>query len=323
MGANWYEPLYAGYTAEILQNDAQIINKLGLIRGSVQRLANLELMQMEGDELIHQVDELLTDCSVARTLGTSLPDLQTNWEQVKQNTFMYRQNPANEHAVQLVESSEAFWNVSNEAVFSAQRFSEKKLRNFKSLLGLFVITWSLTAWILVWLKRYVRDFLEYLANYDSLTKAANRALYRRVMERECKRARRKNQHLSLVIFDIDHFKEINDTHGHSVGDSVLRSIAGVVKRNIEKNHVFARVGGEEFAVIVPDTSGEEAVQLGERLRKAIERTPMGTAGSVTVSVGVAEFREGDDPITLFERADDALYKAKKHGRNQTEWNGGW
>ena len=163
--------LYAGYTAEILQNDAQIINKLGLIRGSVQRLANLELMQMEGDELIHQVDELLTDCSVARTLGTSLPDLQTNWEQVKRNTFMYRQNPANEHAVQLVESSEAFWNVSNEAVFSAQRFSEKKLRNFKSLLGLFVITWSLTAWILVWLKRYVRDFLEYLANYDSLTKA--------------------------------------------------------------------------------------------------------------------------------------------------------
>ena len=143
------------------------------------------------------------------------------------------------------------------------------------------------------------------------------------MERGCKRARRKNQHLSLVIFDIDHFKEINDTHGHSVGDSVLRSIAGVVKRNIEKNHVFARVGGEEFAVIVPDTSGEEAVQLGERLRKAIARTPMGTAGSVTVSVGVAEFREGDDPITLFERADDALYKAKKHGRNQTEWNGGW
>lgn len=311
--------LYSGYIAVILQDDAQIINKLGLIRGSVQRLVQLELVHIQDHDLIKQVDGLLDECSIAEVVGPSFPELQVNWDKVKQNIWRYRQNPSELNAEELIDSSEVFWSISNSAVFVAQRLSEKKLRNFKILMVLFVISWCLTALILTWLKHYVRDSLELFANFDSLTKAANRALYSRILEKECERASKKPQYLSLLMFDIDHFKEINDTYGHSVGDYVLRKAARVVQKNVRKDDVLARIGGEEFAVIAPNTSVQEAVMLGEKLRKVIEETPMGKAGSITVSVGVAEFKQGDSPSTLFERADAALYKAKEHGRNQTEW----
>lgn len=127
-------------------------------------------------------------------------------------------------------------------------------------------------------------------------------------------------HLALMMIDIDHFKNVNDTHGHVLGDKVLRAVAHVLKSNIKGRDVAARVGGEEFAVLLPDTSVDGAVTLGKQISALVSHgrikraTGEGTIGQVTLSIGVAVARSGETLESLMERADAALYSAKRAGR---------
>ncbi len=118
------------------------------------------------------------------------------------------------------------------------------------------------------------------------------------------------------MFDLDHFKRINNTYGHNAGDEVLKTVAGIVKNNIRVTDIFARVGGEEFTVLAPAIGLEGAKVVAEKLRKSIESRIFETVGTITASFGVAEFNRDEKSEVLIKRTDNALYEAKKHGRNR-------
>jgi diguanylate cyclase (GGDEF)-like protein len=160
-----------------------------------------------------------------------------------------------------------------------------------------------------------------LASTDPLTGAYNRRTFLELIEKELSRARRFELPVSLVMLDIDHFKRINDTHGHLAGDRVLQRFADVVRAELRKEDVLVRYGGEEFCVLVPDVAGPGAVTLAGRIRAAVAREPFVIDGieiPVTTSAGVAaRIDEGPEDLDrLVNRADEALYMAKRRGRNR-------
>jgi len=156
---------------------------------------------------------------------------------------------------------------------------------------------------------------------DPLTGLPNRAAWIERLELEVARRQRYGGQLLLAVLDIDHFKRINDGYGHLAGDRVLKIIAGELSKRLRKTDFMARFGGEEFVLLIPATPLAGGVQLLEILRAAIEACPFHFKGepvTITLSAGIAEFRDGETPEAAFERADQALYRAKGAGRNRIE-----
>ena len=160
--------------------------------------------------------------------------------------------------------------------------------------------------------------LEELATTDALTGAYNRRKFNELILAEIERVRRYGHPLSLFILDIDHFKRINDTRGHETGDEVLVVLAGLIRAGIRATDSLARWGGEEFVVLSPEVTVEEAMGLAERLRAAAGTHEYSFVGKVTASIGVAQHRAGETADELFARADEALYRAKQGGRDRVE-----
>lgn len=166
--------------------------------------------------------------------------------------------------------------------------------------------------------------LRALARTDELTNVRNRRGLRSALTREFRRAERYGGALTVMAFDVDRFKQVNDDFGHAVGDSVLAAVAQALKRGVREVDVVGRVGGEEFVVVAPETAGREALAVAERLRCAVgERlvtTPHGNEVRVTVSCGVATLSDvrARSPDELLGYADAALYRAKALGRDRTE-----
>lgn len=177
------------------------------------------------------------------------------------------------------------------------------------------------------LKR-VQSELHLLANSDSLTGAANRGYFMSLARKEIRRALRYKRKLSLVLMDMDFFKKVNDTYGHASGDHALIALRNICINHIRKEDTFARLGGEEFALLLPETSQKTALHLAERLREALASTVINVDTlkfKVTISMGVTEFgiQDQDTFEGLFHRADKALYKAKSDGRNRVvKWHKG-
>jgi diguanylate cyclase len=166
------------------------------------------------------------------------------------------------------------------------------------------------------------DEYKRIANTDSLTRLANR----RAFDEKLAAIYNSDQQRSftgLLIADIDHFKKVNDSYGHPVGDKILATVGTVIRANLRRDAFVARTGGEEFAIILGDSSLEESLQVAERIRNALATTPFKNSktgvnyGPITLSVGVCQASQGDDPIDLYNKADIALYCAKNAGRNRT------
>jgi diguanylate cyclase (GGDEF)-like protein len=154
---------------------------------------------------------------------------------------------------------------------------------------------------------------------DGLTQAFNKRYFIENLEKEIPRCTRHQRPLSLLMLDIDHFKKINDDHGHLTGDYVLREMARRIRTRVRKEEVFARYGGEEFAITLPETNREQAMKVGEDVRKLVGAEPFDFEGdhiTVTVSVGVGTTVNEIAPEAFIKTADDNLYKAKKTGRNK-------
>jgi diguanylate cyclase (GGDEF)-like protein len=154
---------------------------------------------------------------------------------------------------------------------------------------------------------------------DGLTQAYNKRYFIENLEKEIPRCTRHQRPLALVMFDIDHFKKINDDHGHLTGDYVLRELARRVRTRVRKEEVFARYGGEEFAVTLPETTQDQAMKVGEDLRRLVAAEPFDFEGDripVTISVGVTTTDIEISPEAFIKQADDNLYKAKRGGRNK-------
>jgi diguanylate cyclase (GGDEF)-like protein len=157
------------------------------------------------------------------------------------------------------------------------------------------------------------------ATRDALTGLWNRGAIRGLLDQQISRARRGALPLTAMLIDIDHFKQINDSHGHPVGDEVLRAVAKRTSSTLRIHDFLGRDGGEEFLVILPDVEPPKAVIAAERVRRSIEGEPVVTAAgavAVTASIGVACVRGGLDADALVKLADDALYRAKREGRNR-------
>lgn len=155
-----------------------------------------------------------------------------------------------------------------------------------------------------------------LADLDALTGLHNRRYFHETLARECSRAHRYERKLALIVFDLDDFKEINDRIGHLAGDTVLAEAAERVRDVVRTADIACRVGGDEFAVILPESSLDDADQLYRRIQNAISSRPLGQGGKLFLSAGVAELRAEDDPVAFFQRADDALYRAKEAGKGR-------
>jgi diguanylate cyclase (GGDEF)-like protein len=154
-----------------------------------------------------------------------------------------------------------------------------------------------------------------LADFDSLTGLHNHRYFHETLAREVDRAQRYQRRLSLVLVDVDGFKEINDRIGHLAGDAVLAEIADRLREVVRSADIPCRVGGDELAVILPEVAVEQAQQLVARIERAVSSQPIARAGRVRVSAGVAELLPNDNPTSLFERGDESLYAAKHIAKN--------
>jgi diguanylate cyclase (GGDEF)-like protein len=155
-----------------------------------------------------------------------------------------------------------------------------------------------------------------LADLDALTNLHNRRFFHETLSREVARAHRYGRRLALIVFDLDDFKVVNDKVGHLAGDSVLAEVAERVRGVVRSADIACRVGGDEFAIILPESTLDDADQLYRRIRSAVSIQPLGHAGNVFLSAGVAELTPDDDATMFFQRADEALYRAKGGGKGR-------
>lgn len=157
-----------------------------------------------------------------------------------------------------------------------------------------------------------------LSQQDPLTKIYNRKKFFEEVEKELERISRYGQQLSMLIFDVDYFKTVNDKFGHQLGDRVLIELTDIVRKNIRKTDVFARYGGEEFVLLMPGTDLNGATEKAESIREAISSNSFEKCGQITCSFGVAGYKNGDTADSFVQKADIALYKAKGTGRNNVQ-----
>jgi len=167
-------------------------------------------------------------------------------------------------------------------------------------------------------KKVVEGKLRKLAETDSLTGILNRRSFIQAAEREFARSARYKKPFSMILFDLDHFKKVNDTYGHARGDELLKSLARITEKNIRESDYFSRFGGEEFIVLMPETKKKNAQQAAEKLRGVFEKSQDILPGGFTASFGVAESKSNQTLNELIRSADKAMYLAKQNGRNRVE-----
>lgn len=318
--------IYTINLTRTIKPDAEIINKLGIIRGSIQRLVKLELGGIEGDELINSIDANIFEFTRGKIkiydqnkeIQKSIDSLYLSWTQLKEVIDVHRQNPSIENEKVLIEKSEKLWDEANSSVFVSQLVSERKIEKYQISFIFLIVNLVLVLLIIFLVKRYVKDNLEYLVNYDGLTNIYNRRYFNEYLSKEIMRSERHQKHLSFIMFDIDHFKRVNDTYGHDVGDIVLKELSKLIQANIRKSDMLSRLGGEEFGILTPETKIEDAHLLSEKLRVIVECHTFKQVGQITISLGITQFRLGDNTDSIYKRADVALYTAKNLGRNRSE-----
>ena len=161
----------------------------------------------------------------------------------------------------------------------------------------------------------LKSEFERLAGADPLTGAFNRRTFHELLNKTISNAERHNHHFSLLMIDVDHFKNVNDTFGHQAGDDVLRVLCDLIGASVRSSDHLFRVGGEEFCLLVTLTDEGEAQKLAEKLHRVVRMHHFYRVGEITVSIGITHFREGDSLESIYARADDAMYEAKRRGRN--------
>jgi diguanylate cyclase (GGDEF)-like protein/PAS domain S-box-containing protein len=170
-------------------------------------------------------------------------------------------------------------------------------------------------------RKKAEEMLREMSEKDYLTMIFNRRKFFELLGLEIEKASRYDRPLSLIIFDIDHFKAVNDTYGHIAGDAVLKSTATTVESVLRKSDIFARYGGEEFVILSPETTIDGALAIAEKVRASVEEHIFERGVRITLSAGVAEWSPGDTELSFIGRADRMLYSAKEAGRNRVAVNG--
>ncbi len=323
---------YLVYISEIkLTFDAKIINETGIIRGSIQRVTKLVLTDSTQPSSpvfikINHLIEQFTSTNKGYAQG-ELDDnfvsgvliLKNEWLKLESSLLQYQQTPTIHLQKIIIEQSEMCWRAAIAAVLIAQHNAEENARNIGRLFYLFLIINSISAILVLFLIfSYVRKKLEYESSHDALTSLYNRRAYEYVIEKEVERSKRYHSSLSLILFDIDHFKNINDSYGHKTGDKIIIELGRLILKSLRKSDSLFRVGGEEFAIISPHTNADSAFKLAEIIRQRVADFSFEINDKVTISLGVAELHQDISKDQLYSHADQAMYQAKNGGRNRTE-----
>jgi diguanylate cyclase (GGDEF)-like protein len=308
----------------ILQNSrlsAKVINYSGKIRGNIQRevkfalvgnFTAVRLINIEIEEHLKYLESAAKDLQLPIIdRGQSFkPDdvivcYRRLWKAMKQN-------PTPEVLIPL---SERCWEISDRATNFYQKIADRNFRVLEMLFYVNMILVSILAGILIKINiDEVKGDLEFSAVYDNLTRIFNRRSFIKLYDKIKKQPYPK----ALILLDIDHFKSINDTYGHDVGDKVLKKVASTIRKRLRKEDVVARWGGEEFAILLPHTDKRAATTVAEKLRAALKeiKLPELKGRQVTASFGVTEVKTGESLETALKRADEALYEAKRRGRDR-------
>lgn len=322
---------YLVYSAENnLKYDAKIINETGIIRGGIQRVTILVISGSikkpnEISLYINLLIEKFTSESgyqrsgIDDKLTRSALDLKRQWLILEDSLSEYQIMPSEKLRDKIVKESEICWVMAVAMVLTAQHVAEDNVKIVEKLFYLFISLNIISAIILLLLVfSYVRNKLEYESSHDHLTSIYNRRSYEYAIEYEVTRNKRYGSRLSLILFDIDHFKIINDKYGHHTGDQIIITLTKLIANSIRHSDLLFRVGGEEFAIISPETNSKSALILAEKARNRIENYNFETVGKITISLGVAELYHGLTKDHLYSNADQAMYDAKHSGRNRTE-----
>ena len=195
-------------------------------------------------------------------------------------------------------------------------YAENKPETFDSILKVIMLEMVLTMESYHYTKYKLQEELKQIAITDDLTGAFNRRKLNEVLRYEMDRAKRRRDTLSILILDIDHFKNVNDTYGHQVGDAVLVEMTKVIRDCLRDSDYVIRYGGEEFLACLPKTPSHTAVKVADRLRSIIAEHEFDAVGHITASIGIAEYDYGESQDAYISRADQRLYEAKQAGRNR-------
>ncbi len=317
-------------TVENLRFDAKIINETGMIRGLIQRVTKLVLSDSAelSDEITVEINRLFAHFiseqnrsrhhGVNQSVFDGILNLREEWHSLERLLSEFQINPSGAIGQEIVMESEHCWTAADSVVLAAQVATEGKVGNFQlfyTILGVNAITVIL---VILYVILYVRRKLEYESSHDSLTGLLNRRSYDKFIQAETARSTRYSSSLSLIIFDVDRFKVINDRHGHGIGDLVFVDLAREVAGLVRETDMVFRVGGDEFVVVCPETDADGAFRLAEKMRIKVEQYAFATDNTETISLGIAEFQKDTTKEQLYCRADEALYHAKNNGRNRSE-----
>ena len=307
---------------KVTEFDAKTINEVGYIRGSIQKIIKLETNDINADQDIDKIDKYLTIYLHIKNpdkFFKELEQLKNHWEEIKIIIYDYRTSKDIEKKKKFIIKSEDIWNYANNTVFIAQIGAEEKHLLFSKIYYILILDFLLVLFILYIIYAIIKLKMEEQSRIDSLTRIFNRHVYYEEIKIEMSRSNRYNIPLSLILFDIDFFKKINDTYGHDKGDMVLSKLSNIIKLNIREEDTFCRMGGEEFIIIAPNTNSEDAINFSEKLRKIVEEYDFEMVGKVTISIGVSTQNKNDTAETLFKRVDEAIYISKNNGRNKVSF----
>ena len=317
--------LYANFFLS-LEKQTATIAELSRLRGDIQRYTKFGLAMEVRSDLGENIARLI-DYYVAREsqVDTSefkqyynISELKTQWEVLAVLVERYNKKPSEELRVQIISQSEHCWKVADSFVLRSEFFSDKTIASLKYFTGTMALNLLIFTGLLILYKKYVHNTLQSSSTRDYLTGVFNRRYFYEFLNHEVLRATRKNHTFSVILFDIDFFKKVNDAFGHSYGDVVLKTLTQVVQGLIRKSDVLARIGGEEFIILLPDTNLEKAYLLSEKIRRTVASHVFPEDRHITISLGVAEHKEGELPETIISRTDGGLYSAKNNGRNRSE-----
>ena len=314
------------HMSEKMEMDGGIINHSGMIRGGIQQVAKLETNGINATEQIRAIDALFAHFLITDKEQISrntmdpflhrLYHLRNEWNCLKELITRYRTHHDEKLKSAVIDQSETCWEVANDTVLLAEILSEAKFSMFQTLFFIFLIDVILIIAIIWLINSSVRHHLEKISRLDPLTGICNRNVFNETIRGEIEASKRYSTPFSLLILDIDFFKQINDTYGHDTGDRVLKELSNLIGRLVRKTDVLCRIGGEEFAIVLTRTDAKRAPRVGEKIRQEVENGDFNLNSNITISIGIATYQNGDTQESLFKRADEALYHSKENGRNR-------
>lgn len=260
--------------------------------------------------------------------GNSELALEKLEKQIKLQTELDRQRSDQQTQVLRFEYDSERTELENEQLLKEQKLKDEQLASMEKARRwqtLAIVLGSLLTLLMIWFSirqiAHSRRFKQ-LAYTDSLTGLANRRQIERALGKAMETASQTGKSLSILMYDIDHFKVVNDIHGHSVGDVVLTNLSNFSKELLRDNDLLGRTGGEEFLAVLPNANLDQAIQVAKRLQQEVDLkqyTEIESDLNATISVGVTEYKHGENMDEFLRRVDEALYQAKENGRNRVEY----